>query len=223
MQTIEGQARAVCGAKTRSGGTCHNAPLPNGRCRMHGGHAASGTAHYKFKTGRYSKYMPQRLLERYNEGVNDPDLLTLHDDVAVITTRLSELLDKVDKQDTGAAWKALRASYSKLQTSIRERDTVKTAGLLVELETLIDTGTSDWALWQEISSVMEQRRKLVETERRLLIERDQVITVEQMMIMARQFMEMVTTHVRDRDAVTAIAADIRATLLAGNGGRSGRG
>lgn len=29
--------RAICGAKTRRGGPCKGQPMPNGRCRMHGG------------------------------------------------------------------------------------------------------------------------------------------------------------------------------------------
>ena len=35
----EGQAHAtfICGAKTRQGKPCPNAPMKNGRCRMHGG------------------------------------------------------------------------------------------------------------------------------------------------------------------------------------------
>jgi hypothetical protein len=28
---------AICGARTRSGAPCRGLPMPNGRCRMHGG------------------------------------------------------------------------------------------------------------------------------------------------------------------------------------------
>ena len=28
---------AACGARTRAGGTCRKPPMPNGRCRFHGG------------------------------------------------------------------------------------------------------------------------------------------------------------------------------------------
>lgn len=28
---------ATCGAKARDGGRCANSPMPNGRCRLHGG------------------------------------------------------------------------------------------------------------------------------------------------------------------------------------------
>jgi hypothetical protein len=35
--TDEAHARSKCGAKRRDGNPCQNAPMANGRCRMHGG------------------------------------------------------------------------------------------------------------------------------------------------------------------------------------------
>ncbi len=54
----------ICGAKTRSGGTCQNAPV-NGsnRCRMHGGKSLKGTASPRYKHGLYSKHAGSELKE----------------------------------------------------------------------------------------------------------------------------------------------------------------
>jgi hypothetical protein len=45
-----------CGARTRSGGTCKAAAMPNGRCRMHGGRSPGAAIGNKnaWKHGRYS-------------------------------------------------------------------------------------------------------------------------------------------------------------------------
>jgi glucans biosynthesis protein len=47
---------ARCGARTRSGGTCKAAAMPNGRCRMHGGRSPGAPIGNKnaWKHGRYS-------------------------------------------------------------------------------------------------------------------------------------------------------------------------
>lgn len=46
-----------CGAKTRSGAPCQNAPMQlGGRCRMHGGASLRGPEHPRYKHGKYSKY-----------------------------------------------------------------------------------------------------------------------------------------------------------------------
>lgn len=56
----------TCDAKTRNGGTCKNAPMQNGRCRMHGGKAGRPATH-----GRYSSRIPahiEELAETFKEG-----------------------------------------------------------------------------------------------------------------------------------------------------------
>ena len=45
-----------CGARTRSGGGCRSAAMPNGRCRMHGGMSPGAPKGNKnaFKRGHYT-------------------------------------------------------------------------------------------------------------------------------------------------------------------------
>src|SRR4051794_14907848 len=61
------------------------------RCRMHFGNVPRGMASPHTKTGRYSKDLPTRLLARYEEAMNDPDLLNLSSEIALLGARLSEL------------------------------------------------------------------------------------------------------------------------------------
>jgi hypothetical protein len=45
-----------CGARTRTGGRCRSAAMPNGRCRMHGGSSPGAPRGNKngLKHGRYT-------------------------------------------------------------------------------------------------------------------------------------------------------------------------
>lgn len=63
------QNKKKCGAKTRSGGTCKNWAMANGRCRMHGG-KSTGAPPEKIKGkqnamkhGLFAKYLPKETLE----------------------------------------------------------------------------------------------------------------------------------------------------------------
>jgi hypothetical protein len=47
--------RAFCGAKTRTGGSCRQPAMKNGRCRMHGGKSLSGKEHGRYKHGQFTK------------------------------------------------------------------------------------------------------------------------------------------------------------------------
>ncbi len=45
-----------CYALTRHGsGRCLNYPMANGRCRLHGGKSLAGTAHGRYKHGKYMR------------------------------------------------------------------------------------------------------------------------------------------------------------------------
>ena len=82
----------LCGAKTRSGSACQNRPMPNGRCRMHGGKSLGGIASPNFKHGGYSKFLPVRLGDNYQEAMADPELLALRDDIALLDARVHDLM-----------------------------------------------------------------------------------------------------------------------------------
>jgi len=65
--------RKRCGAKTRSGKSCKNWAMPNGRCRMHGG-KSTGAPPEKMKKnsnarthGLFAKYLPKETLAIMND------------------------------------------------------------------------------------------------------------------------------------------------------------
>ncbi|WP_418887136.1 HGGxSTG domain-containing protein [Hyphomonas oceanitis] len=50
--------QTTCGAKTRRGTSCQSFPMPNGRCRMHGGTSPGAPKGNRnaWKHGKYSSY-----------------------------------------------------------------------------------------------------------------------------------------------------------------------
>ena len=95
-------SKRVCGAKTRSGNPCQARPMPNGRCRMHGGKSPGAPTGNQnaFKHGKYSGWakamralsnlkqwwLTSRRGHRFNEGC---DSGTVH---AIRLTALSAAL-----------------------------------------------------------------------------------------------------------------------------------
>lgn len=62
---------------------------------MHGGKSLRGVDSPRFKTGRYSKCLPDRLVVRYEEALNDAELTRLDDEIALVDARLQDLLDRL--------------------------------------------------------------------------------------------------------------------------------
>lgn len=69
--------RKFCGARTRSGGSCKQPAMKNGRCRLHGGKSKSGKEHGRYKHGMRTKEMIEfkrqmcRLLRASKETIEE--------------------------------------------------------------------------------------------------------------------------------------------------------
>ena len=62
---------------------------------MHGGRSLQGVDSPRFKTGRYSKCLPDRLVERYEEALNDAELTRLDNEIALVDARLQDVLERL--------------------------------------------------------------------------------------------------------------------------------
>lgn len=89
---------AFCGAKTRSGHTCKNSAMANGRCRLHGGKSTGpknnhGNQNAK-KHGIYSKF----ITDDEWQAVAKSELDTLDDELRLCKVRLLRALQAENKQ-----------------------------------------------------------------------------------------------------------------------------
>lgn len=209
--------RRLCAGTAKStGGPCEAFALRDSDvCWVHGGATPKGFAAPQTKTGRYSKHLPTRLAARYEEAQADGKLLELRDEVSLIDSRLADLLSRVDTGESGAIYKALKATYAELEKASAKADGPAMAAAIRELGVLINRGMADWAIWAEIAAGVEQRRKLVETERKHLAQMEQMVTVNEMMLMAGALLASVRAHVSDRHALNAISTEFARLTAAG--------
>lgn len=201
--------RTECGAATRSGSPCKRAPLPNGRCNLHGGKSLTGIASPSLRTGRHSRYLPARLLDRYNAAVSDSELLALRDDLALLDARLSDLLERVDSGESGERWTTLQKAWDGY---CRFRGSGTTDEIIAwhALEDLFEQSATDYAAWGEIHVILEQRRKVSESEQKRLVAMAQVITSEQAMTFVTAIQASIKRHISDPKTLRAIALDMQA-------------
>lgn len=189
-----------CGAKIRKGGSCRQQGMRNGRCRMHGGLTPAGIASPNFKTGRYSKYIPARLLKRYAEGESDSTLMDLRDEIALTDTRISDLLGRADLGDSVELWERLR-------TQLARHDAGDTSAH-AECKRLVEKGIADHHTWDALPPLIEQRRKLVESEAKRLKDMRLMITAEQVMTFVATLSAIVKAHVKDEEILANISRDL---------------
>lgn len=211
---------AQCTARSkRTGERCKRAAMKGQSvCAIHGGKSLKGTAAPNFKHGRYSKYLPERLQERYLLALDDEELLAQRDEIAVLESRLTELMGGLDRGESGRMWDRLSDVREDMEAARIRNDTAALARALTELSVLISQGASERERWSEVYEVLDRRRVLVESERRRLVDMQQMITAQQAILLMRSvesaMVEAVRQHVPDVKQQRAVMAEAGAALVA---------
>ncbi len=211
---------ARCTAKSKqSGERCKRHAVPGRNvCAIHGGKTPRGFALPQSKTLKYGASLPTRLKARYEESERDPELLYLRDDIAVVDARLEDLIKRVDTGESGALWEALHRARQELILAKRSGDSLKQMQWMNAILELIGQGHSDYQAWREIGGVLEQRRRLVESERKRLVEMQQMITTEKAMLLIGAVVGIIKDNVKDPVALAAISTGIDLILESGHDG-----
>jgi hypothetical protein len=209
----------TCGAKTKHDGTpCERSPVRGRtRCRVHGGKTPVGPACKHYRVGRYSRYLPERLRERYEQAEGDAELLSLRSEIALTDARLADLLSRVDTGESGQRWASLAKAYEEFKVYRLARDVPKMNVALAKIELNIEQATDDRAAWAEIGALVEQRRKLVESEAKHVIMHRQMLSTEEAMALMHRVVDVVTRHVTDRQALSSIVVEMRTLAEWSNG------
>lgn len=181
-------------------------------CYMHGGKTPAGMASPHFRHGRYSKVLPDRLAGRYQQALQDPELLALRDEIALVDARKAELLGRVLSGESGEAWRQAQRQQQALTQSLNKGDIAAARAAILELERIIGRGLADYAAWREIQGLLDQRERLVRSERQRMVQAQQMISLQQVMVFVNAISSLVREHVRDPDTLAAISAGIRAYL-----------
>ena len=205
--TLHGTSSA-CGAKTRAGTPCKLSPMPNGRCYRHGGATPSGTASPHFKHGRYSKDLPTRLASCYEEARQDLSLFELREEILLVDAFIAEALEKMDSGD-GRWLRKLRETWAKLEKARHRKDAAAQEKAMARLGELISTSYDNRAARRQVVKLIEQRRRLCESEHKRRVEARHMVPIEEVMVMLAALTDALERHVGDRAVRAAIAADMK--------------
>jgi len=179
------------------------------RCKLHGGASPRGVASPHFKHGRRCKYLPTRLMDRYQEALADPDLIALRDDIALLETHLGDLIAQLETGESSTRWDQLGATYEELKIAQSTGNVVGTIATLDEIGRIIKRGGEDRVVWSEIYHLLDRKRLLAEAERKRLVEMRQMVTAEQMANLMAAVIDVIYTNVTDRDILRTISDGLR--------------
>ncbi len=197
----------VCGAKTRSGGTCKKAPCPGmNRCRNHGGASPVGPASKAYKHGRYSKLLPAELRKNYDAMRKDENLLSLMDENALLAVRISEVVSGLQEKSGGEVFREISQAWTDLKAATLGNGDIHACQ--AKLESLIRDGVGKEKSWLELRELLQERASLAKAEWTRLSQLNSFITVAQALTLVTAIADAVKRHVREPTVLAAVTAEI---------------
>ncbi len=184
-----------CTGHTRAGKRCkRNQIPPTDKCFVHGGSTPRGIASPHYKHGRNSRYLnslPETVRGAFNGHMDDPELVGVHEELAVITIRIEELLQRIPGNDGGNLWQTAYRAFQQFRRASQNRDMPPErraelmATHLEQLDAALQQGHTDYALWGEVVGLIDKRRALVETATRIEYNRHNVLSANDAALYAR--------------------------------------
>ncbi len=151
-------------------------------CRIHGGGYPETRGTYpgrKLVTGGKSKFKLNRLVANYMGIVEDPELLSLRDPLAIITIRIEELIQKIDAEEAVVRQERVRKAFTDYRYFRKKRNEEKADEAFYKLDQAMEEMYDEYRAWEQMFKAVEVRRKLSESETKRLKEMNQFITQEE--------------------------------------------
>ena len=158
---------------------------------MHGGKTPRGPASVHYKDGRHSRFLPSRMLAAYRAAGLDPELMSLRQDLALLDARIIDVLKRVDTGEAGVVWLAAQAAMARFERARVKKDVEGMEAALADVQRLLTQGASDWAAWRVVGKLIDQRRKLVESEQRRLTLSHEMLSQDRAMALVGQVIDII--------------------------------
>lgn len=194
----------------RGGKRCRRAASKGYKvCAMHGGKTPKGFDSVHTTHGRYIKDAPQRLLGRYEDAINDPQIVDLKAEMALVSSLIGEMLDQFESERYGSIWDDVRKARNDINRAMKTGDVQQMIDAYNYLDSSVDASYNEQETRDNLVKLIEQYRKLVESQHKLQTDADKLITIEDLTHSVMRLTAIIKDHVTDRKILAAINTDIR--------------
>src|SRR6185312_7377373 len=180
----------VTGEKILDAPTRYCTRLPirgRNRCRLHGGLSLRGVNHPNYQGRGYSRDLPAALLDKYNDSMNDPDQSSVRPELALLDSEIHDLVRRKHEGETQERMSLLRSLAGQLMNEARQieggvgNDThlLHTIELAERIKDESQSSLSSLTMLSLLAELLEERRKMADTERKRQDLVSKVMTAEQ--------------------------------------------
>jgi len=200
-----------CKAKSkRSGKRCKkDAMRGSDVCHIHGGKSLKGEQLPQFKHGKFSKYMPQRLKQRFEEVGSDKHVSVLGRNISIRDALLADRLQSLDDYpESSELWNKMQKLLSELTKAFENENY---GGVKVCID-LMNEVVSDGMLMHmtigDINDLMKEQRQDEKAIADIQYKGENAIPASQLMTLMGAVLHVITEVVTDKEQRIKIANGI---------------
>jgi flagellar motility protein MotE (MotC chaperone) len=209
-----------CKATNREGQPCGQAAMKNGMCRIHGGKSiAGGVSNPNFTGTNNSHRMREviadpQLLANYVEILNDPELLNLSSEIALMRAHSIQLIQRITTNGESAQrWERATDAYNRLVKATRDKARARQAQALRDLQIVFTERETDRVLWEEVHDTMRTLDRLVKAENKRRSQMHAMMSTEQTVGMIARLVGIIQEVVTDEATVRKIHKEFRSLIV----------
>ncbi len=181
-------------------------------CDIHGGKSLRGMELPQFKHGGWSRSLPDRLSQRYQEILNDEQRHDLRNQIALADAKIVDLLKGMERGESDRLWVQLRKMERAFRRANRRDEQEIAADLLGEMLEIIQKGGDEALAWADVDRWLYRQGRAIEQDLRVAQIKHQVITIDEFMAMMGRLLEIIQTGVHNKDDMRRVAEGIRREL-----------
>lgn len=179
-QVVNG--RQICGAKKMNGELCRTRPVSNmGRCDRHGGKSPVGAKHHNAASLMYSREVTNANIgERYAALLHDPELLSLRNEISLVTAYIQDRESLLRKGVTDDVWNELCQMWDIFYNAYLDGDEKRFRSAIDRINEIFEVSASESKpLTREVNMLLDQKRKLVTAQQKNDVLAQTMVSIDQ--------------------------------------------
>jgi hypothetical protein len=142
-------------------------------------------------------HLPQDLRAAHEAALNDEELESLKDELALLTTRTQQVLERLSATPP-PPWGQAVAAFNALSAARKADREAKLADLGNVLRAGADAAKSQEATWEELKDLIGLRSRVADSEIRRRYAADRVLTADQAMMYVSALIEAARSVLADQ-------------------------
>lgn len=194
--------------------------MKNGRCRVHGGKVpGKGALNQQFTGTNDNPRMREaiadpKLLANYIEILNDPELLNLSSEIALVRAHGIELIQRITTNGESAErWDRAVKAYNEFITATRQKARARQSQALHDMQVVFTERETDRIIWEEFHDNMKTLDRLVKSENKRRATMHAMMSTEQAVGLIARLVGVIQEVVTDEATIRKIHKEFRGLIV----------